>query len=101
MIHSIRALFTAAALAIALLAFTPLVAGAEHHEAGENPCAAKVANPCAAKDAANPCAAKTAPPAKQANPCTPKAANPCAAKGANPCAGRAAGGAERTPSKNY
>ena len=69
MIHPIRSLVTAAAFAIALVGLTPLGAGAGHHEAGENPCAAKAANPCAAKQAANPCAAKTAPPAKPANPC--------------------------------
>ena len=106
MMRSIRTLFTAAALAIALVGLAPLGAGAGHHEAGENPCAAKAANPCAAKGgaAANPCAAKAAPPAKQANPCAPKAANPCGEKGAaaaNPCAGRTPAAPGRTPSKSY
>jgi hypothetical protein len=56
------------------LSLSPSAAFAEHHEGGENPCAAKADNPC------NPCGAKAANPC---NPCGTKVDNPC-----NPCAAK-------------
>ncbi len=61
------------AVAVAGLLALPLVAFAEHHEAGENPCNPCAENPCGD----NPCGD---------NPCgdNPCGDNPC---GDNPCGG--------------